>query len=61
MKIVPTEHEGRKLRAYGGDLDRWYGAAKVERPQDWHEVKAATQRARAEEVIRESHGMTTSP
>ena len=56
-KILVIEHDGRlELRAYGGDLGRWYGAAKVERPQDWQEVEAATRRARAEEVVRESQG-----
>lgn len=56
-KILVTEHDGRlELRAYGGDLRRWYGAAKVESPQDWQEVEAATQRARAAEVVRESQG-----
>lgn len=56
-KIVLTERGGRiELRAYGGGLGRWYGAAKVEGPQDWPEVEAATRRARAQEVIRESEG-----
>lgn len=56
-KIVLTEREGRiELRAYGGGLDRWYGAAKVDEPQDWREVEDAVHRARAEEVIRESQG-----
>lgn len=56
-KILVIEHDGRlELKAFGGNLDRWYGAAEVEGPQDWQEVEAATHRARAVEVVRESQG-----
>jgi AbrB family looped-hinge helix DNA binding protein len=56
-KIVLAEREGHiEMRAYGGGLSRWYGAATVEGPQDWEAVKEAAGRARAEEVVREAEG-----
>lgn len=55
--IVLTEREGHiELRAHGGGLGRWYGAARVEGPQDWESVEKAARQARAEEVVRESQG-----
>ena len=35
-KIVLVERRGRfELEAYGGDILRWYGAFKLDEPQDW--------------------------
>ena len=56
-KIILVEREGRvELRACGGDLSRWYGAARVEGPQDWERVTEAVEQARVKEIVRESQG-----
>ncbi len=41
MKVVFTEREGRfEFRLYGGDLGRWYGAAKREEvPYDLEQLR----------------------
>jgi AbrB family looped-hinge helix DNA binding protein len=53
-KVIFVKRQGRiELQTYHGDILSWYGAAQVTEPQDWIQVKAETQRQRAEEVLAE--------
>lgn len=56
-KIVLADRQGRiELRAYSGNILKWYGALKVEEPQDWESVKRESRLARAREVARGPQG-----
>lgn len=56
-KIVLADRQGRiELRAYNGNFLRWYGALRVEGPQDWETVKQESRRSRAREVGRGAQG-----
>ncbi len=56
-KIVLNDRRGRiELRAFGGDILKWYGAVAVDGPQDWESVKRDSAAARAREVASESEG-----
>ena len=46
-KILLVERRGRfELEAYGGDILRWYGAFKLDEPQDWEALRRDPRMAR---------------
>ena len=53
-KILLVERRGRfELEAYGGDILRWYGALKVDQPQDLQALRRDPRMARGGEARRE--------
>ena len=55
--IVLTERKGCiELRAYPGDILRWYGAQPVSGPQDWQAVREEVASSRSREVLDEHKG-----